>query len=990
MAYVLKQHKLVQSICPSDVDKDLPTFTRLTKKNKSGFVSFKSRQTRRNNSKYNQYQCTYIHKTANLSADLLQYLFHNDKLSVNIKNGRVYLFMKDDSIPIINQTRFPPDDMENLKEYTTLKFANIFDSAGMNESNLDYNTAVAKFREEPLKMLNTKLYSKDENGVYITGYKIHCKTFLKKHRSDKINKYVNVSYNDENGIDDKLNIIYYLWDNMVETAKIFLDDRLHINPTNINPINYLLQYEKASNKYKLKDKVIMEKIGDSEEYLLLGYPANISNMLLHDKEIMKDGKYEAYREVIDDQTANYKDYMASFLKEDGQYDELIRDVSFNEDIEYLNTFNILGEDTEKFIINLKNIMNNYLMDGEYFNIPNLTFEYSWYILKYSRSQINPGQYDIEPALFHIREVNAKHTPIFKRIQELSRTKLLELYGLKSTKSLFIYTDLTTGLNFKCIYMHPLNILFRNVYFYHKIITIEDIIHTSSLLCDGVHPDMVKYKDMPFWSVIPLEIVSASTMKLDSFIIKNKEIKRVKTKTFQSKQTQNKQTQKNVNSAVNNTVITREEIEILNSLLNSLLNNKNIKVIIANRNQFDTYIYITFLDISNPNPKERICYNAIFEINFNDDVVFDNYKIRRYKKLMIYNDNYNSTDIYGLNGALCKLISISKPINPINIPKTFDFKGFIQIYRQYNGMNTILKQNQIMLLDGTKIENPFKFHFLIITRFIYNMFNIINGLKSRFEREEYLIKGILETDNILRENEFLNDSLSKYHIIIKTTNFIGLLVEFTKDIPKSQSIYKKYELKGLKNFKYTLWIIPYNNVMDIFDKLSKTMEKNETIDDKNIVEKLLNIDSVNLQTKLFNITCVDTPDKINDLIRMNIDIKKYICNIENINEYELSINLNEVSNLEESNLHFHYERKYTYYKPQTSLDTLANVSVDEDKDKKVSIYKYPTSVSGHFSVDMILNKINTNNQYCYNKSLYNNFNGLFKYSGILTLEPLSNL
>jgi hypothetical protein len=310
----------------------------------------------------------------------------------------------------------------------------------MNESNLDYNTAVAKFREEPLKMLNTKLYSKDENGVYITGYKIPCKTFLKKHRSDKINKYVNVSYNDENGIDDKLNIIYYLWDNMVETAKIFLDDRLHINPTNINPTNYLLQYEKASNKYKLKDKVIMEKIGDSEEYLLLGSPANISNisnMLLHDKEIMKDGKYEAYREVIDDQTANYKDYMASFLKEDGQYDELIRDSSFYRDKEYLDKIfgKILGSETNKFLINASTIMNNYLMNGEYFNIPNLTFEYSWYILKYKQSQAKPGQYDIEPALFHIREVNAKHTPIFKRIQELSRTKLLELYGLKSTKSL---------------------------------------------------------------------------------------------------------------------------------------------------------------------------------------------------------------------------------------------------------------------------------------------------------------------------------------------------------------------------------------------------------------------------------------------------------------------------------------------------------------------------------------------------------------------------
>jgi hydrogenase maturation factor HypF (carbamoyltransferase family) len=83
-------------------------------------------------------------------------------------------------------------------------------------------------------------------------------------------------------------------------------------------------------------------------------------------------------------------------------------------------------------------------------------------------------------------------------------------------------------------------------------------------------------------------------------------------------------------------------------------------------------------------------------------------------------------------------------------------------------------------------------------------------------------------------------------------------------------------------------------------------------------------------------------------------------------------------------------KNLVYAGGCALNSLANVSVEEDTTKKVSIYKYPTSISGHFPVNMVLNKMKTNDQYCLNTSLYNNFSGLLKYPGILTLEPLSKL
>lgn len=1016
MVYKLKPHKQVHSVCSKDVAQNLvyDGYFQRKKTQKSGYVSFREKKDSRTRTNSSKLLCTFIHKSANLTPDLLQFLFQNNKLRIFTQNQTLtpYVSITDATIPIITQSSFPPDNIENLKEYTVLKFPTLFDVAhtmsNTNQKNNtstnssvqltreDYKTAVELFRKDLLETLNTKLYTKDEDGFDIVSYKIPCKVFLKKDRNEKINRYLN-SYAGDKGIDDKLNIVYYLWDNMVECAKLYLKDKFLNNPRGINPTNFLLKYNSKSNVYELKDKVIIEELEDvNDKYLILGFPLGNANMLLHDREIMKDGKYEQYREVINDQTMNYKNYLSSFIN-DNNFHELTNNISIYDDNEYLKKTKILGKDIDKFINNAKQIINNYLENGEYFNMPNIWLYYSWYILKYTL--LESGEYSIEPALFHIREVNENHTHILKKILELSRTRLLDLYRIKSTKSLFIYTDLSAGFNFKCIYMHPLNILFRNVYFYHKIITLEDLIHTSSLFCTSIFPEMQKYKGMPFWSVVPLEIVSGSTMQLDSFIKKARHFSRMDTRISRRTNTrkQNKSSASD-NSNKNNNVSrnkqpTIEEIE----LLRSFIGNPYIKVIISNNNQFNNYMYVTFLDISNPDVKQRICYNAIFEINLNDDILFKN--VRRYAQIQKIYDNYKSVDVLGLNGILFKLISISAPIEPIKIPKSFNFKGFIQIYYQINELNTKLKQQKLKLLDGTEINNPFTFYIIIITKFIYNLFNIITKLYDEFKREPYKYYEIKhDIDEILRTNEYLNDANARYHFLYKTPDLIGLLVEYVKDVPKSKSLYKEYAVKGINNFKYTLWIIPYNNVMNIYEKIKSLIDKNEIneinidneINTKNLVDKLLTTDVTNLQTKLFNITSIDTPDKINALSMMHQRIKEFICTKHDITEYDLSINLNEISTLYECNLHFHYERKYTYYKPMASIDTLTNITVDNDPSKKVSIYKYPTSVSGHFSFEMLLNKMLTNHEYCSNKSLYNNFRGLLKYTGILALEPLSNL
>lgn len=1032
-----------RSPCPIDISNELldnKRFSRISRK--SGFVSFKAKTYKKNtristglNTGVNK--CTYLHKLANLSADILQYLFHNNKLSVETAdNGNIYLKINDSSIPIINQTTFPNNNMPNLKEYVTLKFDNVFDLAGITDiTKENYDEAIRQFRMEPINTLNTKLYSKDENGNVIIGYKTPCKTFLGKNRNAQIERYLtllNPPYNDATGITDNLNVFFYMWDNMVEASRVFLEDTTLVNPGKINSENYLLQQQSSStntstnrsiktNKFVLRNNVIMEKLSDgnsdinNEGFIILGYPSihESANMLFHDKDVMGD-KYQDYKTVLDDQTTNYKEYLKSFLKKDGQIISLLKDSNFDGDTEYFEE--ILkpifpSEDKEKIVNNVSNIINQYTANGECFNLPNITFEYSWNVLKYSKKTGVDSGFEIEPAFFHIREVNAKHKVIFERILELCRTVMLDKYGLKRTKSLFIYTSFINGMMIKCIYMHPLNILFRNVYFYNRVITIEDLIHTADMVCDGSQPEMVKYKGMPFWSVVPIEIITSSITDLDSFININILMQR------QSKLQMNSEllrrntthTKKNNNSR-NQTGNQSQNVnrgEIVNRVA-LLLGNKNIKFIIANRNQFDTYVYITCLDTSEQLPEKRVCYNMILEINLNDEYSFADLR-RKYKKIKAINNNYQSTTVYGLIGVLCKLVYLSEPISPLNIPKKFNFKGYCQVYRQYSGMDTILKKERLTMQqsnanadantnvkqsDSVTIINPFKFHSFMIVKFIYNILNILNRLNTQeeYNQSEYFSYAITDEDNeknILRNNDFLNNELAIYHYLIKTSNFLCILIEFTKDKPKSKLLYSVYESKGLKNFKYTLWIIPLNNAIDIITKLNTKLKDNtlNAVNVDNVANDVLLTDNDNLQTKLFNITCVDTPEKISDVVKITDTIKDFISSKENINQYELSMNVNEIGNFQESNLHFHFERKYTYYKPLVSISTLNNVVRGNTS---VSLYKYPTAISGHFPIVMTLNKMQTNAQYCYNTSLYNRFSGLLKYSGILTLMPYSNL
>lgn len=163
-----------------------------------------------------------------------------------------------------------------------------------------------------------------------------------------------------------------------------------------------------------------------------------------------------------------------------------------------------------------------------FNKPNCSLRYSWNIMEMSNEQVN-GSYNFETleyAINTIREVNGNHKAVFERVQELSWTTMLELNGIISQrpdqrpdqrpedvkyKQVFTDVNLLDGFALNSSYMHPLN--YKTVYYYNenKVFFLEDIIANCALECDGEFSDefsdMKKFKGLPFYAVVPIEITS---------------------------------------------------------------------------------------------------------------------------------------------------------------------------------------------------------------------------------------------------------------------------------------------------------------------------------------------------------------------------------------------------------------------------------------------------------------------------------------------------
>ena len=320
---------------------------------------------------------------------------------------------------------------------------------------------------------------------------------------------------------------------------------------------YQLKYSNGINtKFLNSDGSINEKIVFFEfpneevpytKYVIIGINAT-ANSYCNDK--FEDNMPD-YNSILEDQIANYeiwlKEYTfqeikAKLISEDADRIKSPADITFADyilnkkkiagvDFDYMNKMNMLSpEDEHKLMDYLRKKINK--MCENKFNKPNRTLKYLWHILEVTFDPISNQPTKIVQAINSIREVNQNHTKLFIQIQKLCRNEMLKQNGIIPNndeesieyKQVFTEIDLSYGFNFKSYYIHPLNYKINHYYHENKIITLEELIECSKLMCDGLYPGMEQFKGIPFYAVVPLEITNYCNILNSVYFIIEKYIK----------------------------------------------------------------------------------------------------------------------------------------------------------------------------------------------------------------------------------------------------------------------------------------------------------------------------------------------------------------------------------------------------------------------------------------------------------------------------------
>ena len=260
---------------------------------------------------------------------------------------------------------------------------------------------------------------------------------------------------------------------------------------------------------KIRDEIIIEKVeytdNEGKECIcyIVGNPAPgfmLNKSLLQARTSDKNGWGESEHYILE----LLRKYHP---RKSGEGDSDITDLMYDsvlKDVEYIKKNKLLGSED---ITKLKEIIRRKLrkLIGEKFKLPNVGLEYVWELVNVKVIKNEEGfNYDIiEPLIYTFRDINGTHKPIFEKLLEMTRTTLLDHYHMPRTNQLLSYVELNVHFRVKTDYLHPLTFLGKKNTFYNRNITLEELIYSCGLTCDGNIEEMKVYEGMPFWAVCPM-------------------------------------------------------------------------------------------------------------------------------------------------------------------------------------------------------------------------------------------------------------------------------------------------------------------------------------------------------------------------------------------------------------------------------------------------------------------------------------------------------
>jgi hypothetical protein len=340
-------------------------------------------------------------------------------------------------------------------------------------------------------------------------------------------------------------------------------------------------------------------------------------------------------------------------------------------------------------------------------------------------------------------------------------------------------------------------------------------------------------------------------------------------------------------------------------------------------------------------------------------------------------------------------------------KIFSILGNECVYKMYSNMHTLFNKSDLTLTynDATSVNIPSPYKFVLLS--LINKFMSISNLLQRIlakpitttnvenyyrikrpEGEEYATDGNIDELQAFINYELTidkrNDTLfvdiekpfpNNNFFVSAGKNYIVIMNKYYEDIPKSDYLPKiKQQMNA--SFKYTTWVITREyakQCLEIMKQLSDNPSNN-------------NFQEIHKDIKnnvLFNITSLKNGENIEEL-KNHINshsnfIKRFIITKDKYNckAFEPQIIINNLSDISSSILHIHFNQNIIHSHSIRIINFKRELFT-----KQLSIYTL--FELGIYFMNKPINKLLTNSDALFNKSLNSPYSVALKISGLLTL------
>ena len=518
----------------------------------------------------NESQYFYQFRTIDFSCDVLQYLINNNCFNITTENTNTKntsasgnsskdkilykLSINNLNIPILHYIKLYEFNFPKL--IVNIKIKNLFDA-------LYFLISDRVFKEDAASITNSDIpVSIEKYNSYITKSKDYYWNILNNRITGELK--ISISSNDRSG-DKFVYPIPCISEYGLDSSKlkgiseeVFKSDFI----ASIYRNSFLYLYDFVMKKYNKAyvpifstegiNTFLINETGDINEDIITlelpikGKPNSIYLIIGHNSHYYNQCNYEfpkleRYDEILKDQHHHYEEWLREYtfqeIKEKLSKGELSpedvarikspADITFADyilnkkkiagvDFDYMDKMKMLNPDEKTKLMGYLRMKINKMCENK-FNKPNTKLIYKWEILEVTFNPSDPNTripVKVEYAINTIREVNQNHTELFTQIQKLCRNEMLKRNGIPiddkenvEYKQVFTETSLDYCFYLESYYIHPLDYKINYYYRENKIITLEELIECSKLTCDGLYPGMEKYRGIPFYAVVPLEITN---------------------------------------------------------------------------------------------------------------------------------------------------------------------------------------------------------------------------------------------------------------------------------------------------------------------------------------------------------------------------------------------------------------------------------------------------------------------------------------------------